>query len=314
MSRYPELGDAFSAIHGNLDRLDRRMERLLECRLAHWEEWAEVAAQSGETRDALLQLLDSLHPDRGVAPSPDVPAENREAVRDLYRHISTPSRLALLRAMLARRDRDPILESAVETLELSERAADKIAYVKNAFSDNAYLQFSAELNHPRAANFDSFSDVCEEVYNGICEFGILPILHERDGKLFRFYTLLERYELRIVCACDVPCVEQNGVTVTRYALIRKALSPEGMLSATHVELLLPADSGELCDLLLAAQSCGITPIRLDTRTAGERDVESDMTHQITLQHRNGDLLLFLAFLTLCLPDCTVLGLYRILPD
>ena len=85
MSRYPELGDAFSAIHGNLDRLDRRMERLLECRLAHWEEWAEVAAQSGETRDALLQLLDSLHPDRDVAPSPDVPAENR--ARSLPPHI-----------------------------------------------------------------------------------------------------------------------------------------------------------------------------------------------------------------------------------
>ena len=66
MSRYPELGEAFSAIHSNLDRLDRHMERLLECSLAHWEEWAQASAHSGEARDALLQLLDSLHPDRDV--------------------------------------------------------------------------------------------------------------------------------------------------------------------------------------------------------------------------------------------------------
>jgi hypothetical protein len=228
--------------------------------------------------------------------------------------MSTPARLALLRAVMDHADTEPISESSVETAELSERAADKIAYVKNAFSDNAYLQFSAELTHPRAANFDSFSDVCEEVYNGICEFGILPIMHERDGKLFRFYTLLEKYELRIVCACDVPCVERDGVTVTRYALIRKALPAVGTRNATHVELLLPADGDELCDLLLAAQACGLSPIRLDTRATGEGEIDSDLTHQIALTRHNGDLPLFLAFLSLCLPDCTVLGLYRVLTD
>ena len=310
MSRYPELGEAFSAIHSNLDRLDRHMERLLECSLAHWEEWAQASAHSGEARDALLQLLDSLHPDRDVSLPADVPAENREALRDFYRHMSTPTRLALLRAMLDHRSNVATVESA-DPLELSERAADKIAYVKNAFSDNAYLQFSAELTHPRAANFDSFSDVCEEVYNGICEFGILPILHERDGKLFRFYTLLEKYELRIVCACDVPCVEQNGVTSTRYALIRKALPAGGTQSASHIELLLPTNGGALSDLLLAAQSCGLTPIRVDTRAASEGDAE---TYQITLRHHSGNLPLFLTFVSLCLPDCTVLGLYRVLAD
>ena len=314
MSRYPELGDAFCAIHVNLDRLDRSAERLLECQLAHWEEWAETAVHSGEARDVLLQLLDSLHPDREISLSPDIPPENREAIRNFYRHQATPVRLALLRAVLEHRGDGSDLEPATDTLELSERAADQIAYVKNAFSDNAYLQFCTELNHPRAANFDSFSDVCEEVYNGICEFGILPILHERDGKLFRFYSLLEKYELRIVCACDVPCVEQNGITVTRYALIRKALPPNNSHSATHIELLLPADGGELCDLLSAGQSCGIFPIRLDTRAAGEGDIEGDMTHQITLRHRGGNLPLFLAFLSLCLPDCTVLGLYRVLTE
>ena len=311
MSRYPELGGAFSTVHENLARLDRRMECLTECHLAHWSEWAHTASAGGEERDTLLQMLDSLHPDRDPPLSPRIPAENREALRSFYRHIATPQRLALLRAVLDRRSDEPITDPTTETFEISERGADKIAYVKNTFSDNAYLQFSAELTHPRAANFDSFSDVCEEVYNGICEYGILPILHERDGKLFRFYTLLEKYELRIVCACDVPCIEQDGVTVTRYALIRKALPTVRDDGATHLELLLPTDGGEVCDLLQAAQLCGLTPIRFDTRAAGDRD-RTDMTHQITLTHQGGDISLFLTFLTLCIPDCTVLGLYRVL--
>ena len=309
MSRYPELGGSFSTVHENLARLDRRMEALLECQLAHWSEWAE--AMEGEERDALLQLLDNLHPDREIPLSADIPAENQAFLHSFYRHISTPQRLALLRAVLERRGQDFFRDLAAEPFEISEKGADKIAYVKNTFSDNAYLQFSAELNHPRAANFDSFSDVCEEVYNGICEYGILPILHERDGKLFRFYSLLAKYELRIVCACDVPCIEQGGVTVTRYALVRKSLPVVREDEITHIELLLPADGGEICDLFQAAQLCALTPARMDTRPSDDSDVE-DMTHQITLTCRQGELALFLAFLAICLPDCTVLGLYHVL--
>lgn len=309
MSRYPELGGSFSTVHENLARLDCRMEALLECQLAHWSEWAE--AMGSEERDTLLQLLDNLHPDRSVPLSADIPAENQAFLHSFYRHLSTPQRLALLRAVLERRGNDFFRDLTTDFFEISEKGADKIAYVKNTFSDNAYLQFSSDLNHPRAANFDSFSDVCEEVYNGICEYGILPILHQRDGKLFRFYALLAKYELRIVCACDVPCIEQGGVTVTRYALVRKSLPVGREEEITHVELLLPADSGEICDLLQAAQLCALTPARLDTRPSGDSDGDG-MTHQITLTQSHGELALFLAFLAICLPDCTVLGLYRVL--
>ena len=309
MSRYPELGGSFSVVHKNLTRLDRRMEALLECQLAHWSEWAE--AMGGEERDALLQLLDNLHPDREIPLSADIPTENQDFLHSFYRHLSTPQRLALLRAVLERRGNDFFRDLTTDPFEISEKGADKIAYVKNTFSDNAYLQFSADLHHPRAANFDSFSDVCEEVYNGICEYGILPILHERDGKLFRFYSLLEKYELRIVGACDVPCIEQGGVTVTRYALIRKSLPLGRDEDISHVELLLPADGGEICDLLQAAQLCALTPTRIDTRPSDHSDGE-DLTHQITLTRRDGELSLFLTFLAICLPDCTVLGLYRVL--
>lgn len=316
MSRYPELGGAFSAIHANLSESDTRLCRLLECRLSHLDEWARTAAD-GEERDLLLQLLDSIHPDRDIPIPNDVPAENREALRLFYRDLSMSERLCLLRFLIERRGSEPFADPVSEGFELSERAAEKIAYVQNTFSDNAYLQFSAELGRPRAAYFDSFSDVCEEVYNGICEYGILPILHERDGKLFRFYGLLQKYDLRIVCACDVPCVERGGVTVTRYALIRKTLPAPRGGTATHIELSLPADGGfALCDLLQAARACDLTPVRLDTRAVGDGDRPEESAHQITLTLPDADLspALFLAYLSLELPRCTVLGLYRVLED
>ncbi len=321
MSRYPELGTAFSVIHANLSELDVRRDHLTECRLAHLDEWVETALHhAGGDRDALLQMLEAWRPDPLIPFPSDVPTENREILLGFYRHFSVPEQLCLLRAVIDRRGEDFFADPASDSAEISERAAEKIAYVQNSYSDNAYLQFSRTLIHPRAAYFDSFSDVCEEVYNGICEYGILPLLHERDGKLFRFYSLLEKYDLRIVCACDVPTVERDSVTVTRYALIRKTIpsSPRGG-TPTHAELLLPAEGlggSMLCDLLQAARACALTPGRIDTRAAEGYGEPGDLSYQVTLTVPSDGKLLqtFLAYLMLEMPRVTVLGLYPIIDD
>ena len=321
MSRYPELGAAFSVIHSNLADLDARRDRLTECRLAHMDEWVETALrQAGEDRDALLQLLDAWQPSFPPSLPPDVPNENREILLGFSRHFSVPERLCLLRAVIDRRGEDFFSDPPIDSSEFSERASEKIAYVQNSYSDNAYLQFSNTLIHPRAAYFDSFSDVCEEVYNGICEYGILPLLHERDGKLFRFYALLEKYDLRIVCACDVPTVERDGVTVTRYALIRKTIPtfPRGAMPS-RAELLLPTGENGghmLCDLLQAARACSLAPERIDTRATEGYDEPSELSYQITLTvpPDGKSLRTFLAYLLLEMPRVTILGLYPILRD
>ena len=315
MTRYPELGAAFSAIHENLAELDARYDRLTECRLAHLEEWTAAALRAGgEERDMLLQLLSALHPDH-PNPLPDgIPTVNREDLIEFRRQLSVGERLTVLRAVTDRRGMELFSEIGADMPEISEHAAGKIAYVQNSYSDNAYLQFSATVDTPRAAYFDNFSDVCEEVYNGICEYGILPVLHEREGKLFRFYALLEKYDLRIVCACDVPTVERDSVTFTRYALIRKSI-PYSDTACTHMEILLPDADGEentLCDLLQAARACAISPERIDTRTTDSYDGTLSTVHQFVLALGDADIRPFLAFLTLEIPRATVLGLYRLL--
>ena len=46
MTRYPELGAAFSAIHENLAESDIRRNHQMECRLAHLEEAARALSVS----------------------------------------------------------------------------------------------------------------------------------------------------------------------------------------------------------------------------------------------------------------------------
>ena len=318
MTRYPELGAAFSAIHENLAESDARRDRLTECRLAHLEEWAEAAIRTaGEDRDTLLQLLDSLRAESPAHLSADIPAENRESLKKYIQTTAFFDRLTVLRTVTERLGMSFLGDGNQDTpemAEISETAMGKIAYVQNSYSDNAYLQFSKAIPTPRAAYFDSFSDVCEEVYNGICEYGILPVLHEREGKLFRFYDLLEKYDLRIVSACDVPTAERDYITFTRYALIARSL-PSPQESFSHMEILLPAEGGgndALCDLLRAAQACSLTPERLDTRTSEGYDGSLSMMHRITLTIGSPDIRPFLAFLSLDIPRATVLGLYRVL--
>ena len=319
MSRYPELGATFDAIHENLAELDERQSHLLECRMAHLDEWADMVLRTaGNERDNLLQLLDVLRPDREIKPSKDVLPENREALQYYLRHFTPLERLSVLHTVIERNGTDFLRDSEEESAlgeDISENAADKIAYVQNTFTDAVYLCFSKMLRRPRAAYFDSFSGVCEEVYNGICEYCILPILYDRDGKLFRFYELLEKYDLRIVCACDLPHIEKDGISVTRYALIRRNLTAprtsEDEQDITYLELLLPADdSVSLCELLQVAQACRMTPERIDTRSNAE--APESLYHHITFRLDHSDIRVFYAFLTLDVPRCTLLGLYRVM--
>ena len=73
----------------------------------------------------------------------------------------------------------------------------RIAYVRNKRNDEVFLEFSKKLRGARAHYATSFIDACESVFNNACEFCILPVENNTDGKLYSFYSMLDRYELRI---------------------------------------------------------------------------------------------------------------------
>ena len=78
-----------------------------------------------------------------------------------------------------------------------DAARRKIAYVRNKRNDRIFLEFSKKVDGAKAHYCATFADACETVFNNVCEFCILPIQNGREGKIYSFYTMLDRYELKI---------------------------------------------------------------------------------------------------------------------
>ena len=78
-----------------------------------------------------------------------------------------------------------------------EGTLGRIAYVKNKRSDEVFLELSRRLTDAKAYYASSFIDACELVFNNVCEFCIIPIENNNEGKLYSFYAMLDRYELKI---------------------------------------------------------------------------------------------------------------------
>ncbi len=103
------------------------------------------------------------------------------------------------------------------------QAAGRVAYRRSAYTDLACSRFSAHLGPLAAQDQPSFAAACEEVYYGRCAYGMLPLRHSGEGLLGSFFRLIARYDLKIVCACDVAAPDGDGSV--RYALLRRSLVP-----------------------------------------------------------------------------------------
>lgn len=105
---------------------------------------------------------------------------------------------------------------------ISGSAKGRIAYVRNKRNDKVFLEFSKLVNDAKAYYSASFTDACEDVFNNTCEFCILPIQNGKEGKLYSFYTMLERHELRIVrTVTEEETDDQESVS---FALARRTIT------------------------------------------------------------------------------------------
>ncbi len=101
----------------------------------------------------------------------------------------------------------------------------RIAFIRNDFNDLALRKFSSAVPHAKSLQKSNFEDCCEAVSSGECEFAVIPIENTSDGKMFGFYSLMDRHELRICAVCNV---EREDLSKTvRYALVgRNFISEE----------------------------------------------------------------------------------------
>ena len=204
--------------------------------------------------------------------------------------------------------------TAHSPLEANEGAVSgshgRIALVRNRYNEEAFSIFEHSVQGARAEIFSSFSDACEEVFDNLCEFCILPVENTGDGRLFGFYSMIDRYELRICAVCELET--ENTPETIRYALVGKHL-PERIPKNTdwNFECCVSAEAEDFpYDIFRVAPIFSATPIKIDSLPI----LYDDRAHRFYLTFRIPRHLAYAFDLYLAKehPRYTTIGLYPIL--
>lgn len=184
-----------------------------------------------------------------------------------------------------------------------------VSYLKNKFTVSAFDRFARHLTDAKSTYSDSFEDSCEDVYNGICDYCILPIANSRDGTLSVFRNLISKYDLHICITVDIP---DQGGTVTTLALLSSSLKrPEkDRFSDYRFEFCISTLTNEsICGILSSAERHGFSLISI----AAGNGSESKGSLLFTFSAGNTTYEKFRSFvfcLSAIFPSFTMKGLYK----
>ena len=314
-SDIPELEGSNTEISlANLSELEGQIESIIEKRFAHLSELADAILQDGGDTDVIKSIFLSIKSD-GNADSGNVLEENRHAADAIFSKISLLERLTLFKETFEKLsiEKKEIFKQYWNDIEfeMSDEASERVAYLKNSYTDAVYLQFSSLLASPRAAYFNSITDVCENVYKGSCEYCILPIETAGDGKLLSFYELILKYGFKINAVYDLTL--DGGYT--RYALVSKRFAAYGNSLRSkarnrYFEFVLPGNENVSIEELLCASSfCSLKLRRIDTL-----NFQTDKSGRYpcvcpVFRVDGSDMVTFLSFLAIDCPDFIPIGLY-----
>lgn len=195
--------------------------------------------------------------------------------------------------------------------EPNRASFNRISYQKNSYTDAAYQRFASLLPEPRASYAHSFPTVCEDVYNGLSEYCILPLENSAEGRLNSFSRLIAEYDMKIAAVCGVQVGEGR---VTNFALLRKTavILRSGSAFPRLFEfsgMLIDPDAPE--DILSAARMFGLKLMRADI--SSPEGSNNDLLFHPVFSADSGDLPAFLLYLSMALPGANLIGLYPVLP-
>ena len=100
-------------------------------------------------------------------------------------------------------------------------AHGKIAIVRNRYNEAAYSLLSKLVTRAKVVYAPSFVSACEDVYDGKCQYCILPVADSQNGRMFGFYSTVDRFELRICASCGIDA--ESAAESVKYALIGRVL-------------------------------------------------------------------------------------------
>jgi prephenate dehydratase len=296
MKRYKETGDRDTdAVLRGINEIDERMLINRQMRLAEIHELVTSVADRSPNADAAISSLEAIRP-----------------VRNIEHTTSALERVALCREYLKiypdmQGFKKELFFGSDETV--SESAANKIAYIMNSYTDEAFRRFSRELeNGSEAVSVVSFEELCEDVYSGSCEYGIIPIENTENGKLARFYSLINKYDLKIAAMLDIANSGSN--TETGFALIRKNIEyPKLKIGKPYMfEMFVMLREAEtFSEILAAADFCNMSLYRIDSFPISHQGGKYTLCPVFKTEHADIDS--FLLYMSLDFPRYTPIGIY-----
>ena len=192
-------------------------------------------------------------------------------------------------------------------------AHGKISYIRNRYNDEAYSKFSSVIPYTKPLYLSDFEECCDAISTGAAEFTILPLEDSVDGTMFGFYSLLDRYGLKIVNVCNVE--REDNSKVIRYALagryFRFDRSDKEKKDAKRIFefTMTHSPSTKLIDLFSAATLCNAYEHRATSLPLPFGDNMARFYHSFIIT-RKTRFLPFLFFLSLEYPQYSPIGIYR----
>ncbi len=346
-SGYMAVGEKLRIADANLDRLDMRLADLSEMRYAIIREKV-LALLSAISIEYPMDVFDRLvreerFPETFRALSARQPRTFDEAIcaEDVARVLSAANdeeRLLLCRELAHACDRlylvsageynDRWVRQLMDLIREDERMDDngepdleartprpvgeRIAYLRNTYTDLAYETFSSVLSHTSSTYYSDFPGVCEALYYERATACILPMENSTDGKLLRFYSLMTKYDLRIAYITQITAWDTD--VTTRYALLRRAVSVPYPDKLDAVALffecrIMPEEDMPLYRILAAADAYHFSLSRIDTVPSPYED-DDRTTYDLILRAEDGaDFVSLLTYFYLLVQGFTLLGIY-----
>lgn len=301
----------------NLSELEERLSKTIEERIAHINELSHTVVKDGEDADVIKSIILSLKPE-DHADSDNIAPFNKKSIRSVFRSISLYERLFICEGISecyisGEKISYDMFMPSYPSFDTPKSASDRIAYLKNSYNDDAYMHLSYLLESPRAAYFDSITAVCEAVFNGNCEYCILPLETSSDGKLSSFYDLILKYSFKICAVYDLQDKEKKKYT--RYGLISLQSDNNSSLSKNrskvkYLEFTFESDGyPTLSDILSASEHCSMKLWRIDTLCpASSKGQRSPMICPV-FRVDSADINTFLTYLAIDCQKFKPLGIY-----
>lgn len=186
----------------------------------------------------------------------------------------------------------------------------RIAYIKNAISDEAYRKFSKHLKKPSVIYPQSFLAACEEVYYGRVEYCILPYETSDEGILSGFMKLIRKYELVPICICSV----DGDKNVTKLALLGRSYSSEfSFTEKKYLKITVDSiDRFSFLRLFSVAESMNLMPCKSESVPVSWNEGRFGIS--VTFDANAENVVPFLLYVALEMPECSDKILYGELAD